>query len=75
MKVGQLAYTDVLGLPLLAWGGIASLILLILTFSVGALNRRGVHIIPFNYHKPLAVATLIVAIFHGLMGLLASLGF
>jgi hypothetical protein len=42
---------------------------------VGALNYRGIQIIPFKWHPRLAVITIIVAILHGILGLSAYFNF
>jgi hypothetical protein len=75
MKVGELAYTELLGLPMIAWGGILSILLLTITFLSGYLNHRGIRVIPFNYHKPLAFVTLVFASIHGAIGVLSNLGY
>jgi hypothetical protein len=75
MKVGELAYKELLGLPMIGWGGIISITLLIATFLTGYLNHRGIRIIPFKYHKPLAYVTLVVAVIHGTIGILSNLGY
>ena len=73
--ISQIAFKDVLGLPLVAWGGLLTFLVMVLTFLSGALNRRGIHIIPLKYHFPLAWAAMALAIFHGLIGLLAVMGY
>ena len=75
MKVGVLAYTDLFGLPVIVWGGITTLFLMLLTFAIGFLNKRGIRVIPFKYHGKMAYITLTVAILHGLMGVLSNLGY
>ncbi|MFH0861682.1 MAG: hypothetical protein V1875_01510 [Candidatus Altiarchaeota archaeon] len=74
MKVGVLAYTDFVGLPVMVWGGIITLSLMLLTFAIGFLNKRGIRVIPFKYHGTAAYITLVAAILHGLMGVLSNLG-
>ncbi|MFH1722683.1 MAG: hypothetical protein ABH950_08790 [Candidatus Altiarchaeota archaeon] len=75
MVFAEIAYTEVLGLPVIVWGGIISLLMLSVAFLSGYLNARGNHIIPFKYHKPLAVIALICAIGHGLLAIGANLGY
>ena len=75
MKVGELAYKELLGLPIIGWGGLISITLLVLTFSTGYLNHKGIRIIPFKYHKPLAILTLIFVTIHGAFGVLSNLGY
>jgi len=75
MKISDIAYKDVFGISMVVWGGLLSLALLLLTFLVGALNRRGIRLIPLKYHFPLAWITVVVASVHGIIGLLANMGF
>ena len=75
MRIGELAYKMFMGLPMIGWGGIITLALLILTFSIGFLNHRGIRVIPFKYHKPAAAATLLFGVVHGAIGVLSNLGF
>jgi hypothetical protein len=65
-----IVYFPVLGLPLLLWGGILTLVLLISTVSVQLLNRYGVKVVPLAWHSRLGIATLIVGILHGLAAIL-----
>jgi hypothetical protein len=65
----------VFGLPLVGWGGVLTLTLLVVAFSVGFLNKRGIRIIPFRYHAPLAYAAMAAAVIHGTVGILSNLGF
>ena len=59
----QLITARFLGLPLIGWGGIFTLVLLITTFITGL--RKA----PLKFHRRLAYATVTLAIFHGLAGL------
>ena len=74
MVIGALAYTMVLGLPSIAWGGIIALVMILLTFAIGYLNQRGIRIIPFKYHKPVAVLAVIACVLHGAVGLMSMMG-
>jgi hypothetical protein len=67
--IHTLALTLFLGKPLVMYGGIFTFLLLIFTATVGALNFKGIHIIPFEWHPLLAVITIAVAFIHGLFGL------
>jgi len=49
--------------------GILTLFLLLSTATVGALNLKGISIIPFKWHPRLAMATIIMAIIHAIFGL------
>jgi len=75
VKIAQIAYTQTLGLPLILWGGIVSFLMLALTFAIGFLNSRGIRIIKFKYHKPTAYVAILLVIIHGLLAMLAYLGY
>ena len=67
--IQNIALTLFLGKPLVMYGGILTLLLLIFTAIVGALNFKGIHVIPFKWHPKLAVITIVIALIHGLFGL------
>lgn len=67
--VHNLAYTLFLGKPLIMYGGLLTFLLLLFTATVGALNFKGITIIPFKWHPRLAIATISVAIIHAILGL------
>ena len=67
--IRNIAYSLILGKPLVMYGGILTFLLLIFTATVGALNFKGIAIIPFKWHPRLAIATIIVAIIHAIFGL------
>lgn len=73
--IHTIALMTVFGLPLVVYGGLFALLLAVFTATVGFLNFRGIRTIPFKWHPRLALLTLIVAIFHGLLGLSIFLGF
>ncbi len=61
----------IFGKPLMFYLGVSTLALLILTALVGFLNFRGKGGIPFAWHPRLAAITIILAIIHGALGMLA----
>jgi len=67
------AYTLILGRPLILWAGLFTLVLLLLTATVAGLNRRGIHRIRMVWHFRLAYVTIIFALAHGILGLLIYL--
>jgi len=73
--ISSLAYQPVAGLPLVAYLGIATLILLLSTATVGFLNFRGDTRISFKWHPRLAAATISAAIIHAIFALSAYLNF
>lgn len=67
--IRNIALTLVFGQPLVMYGGIATLLLMLTTATVGYMNLHGKTVIPFKWHPRLALATIIVALIHGLFGL------
>ena len=59
----------IFGKPLIMYGGLATLLLMIFTATVGALNTKGIQTIPFKWHPRLALLTIIVGLLHALFGL------
>ncbi len=73
--VHYLALTLFLGKPLVMYAGILAFLLLLFTATVGLLNYKGIHTIPFKWHARLAAITIIVVIFHAILGLSIQFGF
>jgi hypothetical protein len=73
--IHNLAFTLFLGQPLIMYGGITTFLLLLFTAIVGALNFKGIRIIPFKWHPILALITILVALIHGILGLSILLNF
>lgn len=66
--ISQIALTQIMGLPMLAWGGIITLILLLSTAFAGYKQM------PITIHKTLAITTTLLAIIHGIAGLSIFMG-
>jgi len=71
----QIAYYVVFGLPVVAWGGILTLISMLTTATLGYLFHTGKAVFPFYWHWGMALTTITLAILHGTLGILALLGF
>jgi len=67
--INHIAFTLILGLPLVMYGGVLTFLLVLFTATVGALNFKGITVIPFKWHPRLAITTIVIAILHALMGL------
>lgn len=67
--INNIALTQFLGQPLVMYGGISTLLLLLFTAVIGFLNFKGIWVIPFKWHPRLAIITIIVALVHALFGL------
>ena len=73
--IQTIALIRFLGLPLVVYGGITTLLLVMFTATVGFLNFKGISVIPFKWHPLLALITITVAILHGVLGLSIFLGY
>lgn len=65
----NLAYSQVLGKPLMFWSGITLGIIFLMTFLIPILNRRKITKIPMKLHFTFAWITLILVLFHGIIGI------
>jgi hypothetical protein len=53
--------------------GIITLLSFLFTASIAVLNMKGIHRIPFKWHPRMAAVSIMLAIVHGLLGILAYL--
>lgn len=67
----QIIYFPILGKPLIMWGGITTLLLMLFTVLIAILNKRGIRKIPFSFHPKFAYITIGFALIHGILGLLS----
>jgi cytochrome b561 len=67
----QIAYFNILGLPLIGWGGITTFSLFVLAAIWPKLSRKNPQKFPFKVHKIIAIIAIIFAAFHGLLGILS----
>lgn len=67
--IRNIAYTYFLGLPIIAYIGILTYFLLILTAVVMVLNRKRITRFPLKYHSRLGYLTILAATIHGLMAI------
>lgn len=67
--IHTLALTLFLEKPMVMYGGIFTLLLLLFTATVGALNMKGISVIPLKYHFKLALVTIIIGLIHAFFGL------
>ena len=73
--IQTIALIKFLGLPLVVYGGMTTLLMVLFTATVGFLNFKGISMIPFKWHPVLALTTITVAILHGILGLSIFLGY
>lgn len=67
--IHSIAYVLIFGKPLIMYGGILTFLLLLSTATIGALNLKGISVIPFKCHPRLALTTIIIATIHAIFGL------
>jgi hypothetical protein len=73
MLIG-IIFQRVLGLPLIAWGGIFTFLCLIVTATIAYLTVKNIKPMPIKWHTTMALITIILASIHGLAAILAFLG-
>ena len=69
MVLNNITYYQIFGLPLIVYLGIITILLLITSSLFGALTLKGK--MKFKYHKIFAAITIIFALLHGALALLA----
>jgi hypothetical protein len=67
----SVTYFMVLGKPLIMYIGIITIALFLFTASIPVLNRRGINKIPMKWHMKMAGVSILFAVIHGILGLLA----
>jgi hypothetical protein len=73
MVLNDVSYYPILGLPLIAYIGIVTLLCLIFTASISVMNRRGITRIPMQWHFIMARITIALALVHGVLAMLSYL--
>lgn len=71
MVLNQITYFQILGKPLIMYLGILAVLLLLFTALIPVLNKKGVTKFPFNMHPIMARITIVFALIHGLLAVLA----
>jgi len=73
--IGQLAFSQILGLPMVVWGGIFTFLCFLFTAYIGRMNTKGNMTIPPKWHFRMAYISLAMGFFHGMLGILSMLGY
>ncbi len=73
MAIRDIAFVNILSLPLVAWVGILTFLSVLTTATMGILLIRGK--IAVKYHKALAFTTIALATIHAILGLAFFLNF
>ncbi|HIJ06716.1 MAG: hypothetical protein XE11_1210 [Methanomicrobiales archaeon 53_19] len=70
MTIAAVAYTQVLGLPLVVVLGIILFISLCITASIAIIKRRGrLQKVPFTWHFRMAGISILIALLHAILGI------
>jgi hypothetical protein len=69
----DITYFLIFGKPLIMYLGILTLFAILLTASIAVLNKKGIRTIPFRWHPVCAGCAIILALVHGLLGIMAYL--
>ena len=73
--IHNFAYSLILGKPVIMYMGILTFLSLLATASIGLMNFKGYHYIPFKWHPRMAATTIILATIHAILGLSAYFNF
>ena len=73
--IHQIAFYNILGLPLIAYGGIITLLCILATATMGYMIHKNIRRIPIKWHLRMAAISIVLGLFHGLIAMLAFLGF
>jgi len=73
--IAQIAYIQILGKPLVMYGGIVTMLLMLFTATIAVLNSKGIKTIPFKWHPRLAIITITFALIHGIFAMSAYFNF
>lgn len=67
----DISYALIFGKPLILYLGVLTLLAFLFTAAIAVLNSKGVRTIPFEWHFRCAVFAICLALFHGVLGILA----
>ncbi len=73
--IAQMALSPILGIPMIAWGGMVTFLCFAFGAYIGYQNRKGNMSIAPTWHFRMAYIGLGLGVFHGVIGMLALLGF
>jgi len=67
----DVTYYLIFGKPLILYLGVLTLLFLLVTASIPVLNKQGIRILPIRWHAVCAGITILLALIHGILGILA----
>jgi hypothetical protein len=63
-----ISFFMILGKPFIMYLGIITLISFLVTASISIMNKKGINKIPFKWHPRMAILSIGLAVFHGILG-------
>ncbi|MCX6721336.1 MAG: hypothetical protein NT026_01905 [Candidatus Staskawiczbacteria bacterium] len=66
----NITYFLIFGKPLIMYLGIITLLSFLITATLGAMIIRGIGKIPFKWHMIMAIISIVLAVIHGVLGIL-----
>ena len=67
----NITYFLIFGKPLIMYLGILTLLAFLFTASIAVMTLKGIRKIPFKWHPRCAACAIVLALVHGLLGILA----
>lgn len=67
----EITYYPIFGKPLILYLGVLTLLAILFTAAIAIMNKKGIRTIPFRYHPVCAGCAILLALVHGLLGILA----
>jgi len=67
----EITYYLIFEKPLILYLGILTLLAILFTAVIAIMNKKGMRVIPFRWHPVCAGCAILLALVHGLLGILA----
>jgi hypothetical protein len=67
----NITYFLIFGKPLIMYIGILTLFAFLFTASIAVMTLKGIRTIPFKWHPRCALFAIVLALVHGMLGVLA----
>jgi len=67
----EITYYLIFGKPLILYLGILTLLAILFTAAIAIMNKKGIRVIPLWWHPVCAACAILIALVHGLLGILA----
>ncbi len=67
----EITYYKIFDKPLIMYLGIFTLFSFLFTATIAISNKKGIKFLPFTWHPRMAKFSIILAIIHGILGIMA----